>query len=283
MCSYDATSVIGGVMAREGIIGGNCKGPEEKHEGVGEGGLLKGNDLLPVSEETRKKWSDSLREMAPILEKYGGYEDALGQFLRKIREMQYKPELDWKSILQEAVTEACGPVHYTFNRPSRRFISSGTYIPTRVKEKAPCSMAVGIDVSGSMTDAEIGKALKEIDEITEDYPDMEKDLSWISTEMDGPHKLVGRYQDNPVPIRSTGGTFLSPFFEYYAEHDGEESKHRVTAVFSDLKITPEDKSIIKDIVNRNDLQNIYWITNEKGVKGPVGTTIEYSPNPEVKG
>jgi hypothetical protein len=248
--------------------------PEEEHS------IEHGNDFLPIDEETRNKWEKFTRDnILPILgnlPKGGGAGDPVGSFLRSIIEIVYQPKVDWKHILQEAVEKACGPVHYTFNRPSRRFVSSGIYIPARVKEKAPCEIAIGVDTSGSISDEELSIALKEIDEIVSSYPQINRELSWISTEMDGPHILdkEEKYEDNPIPIRTTGGTYLAPFFKYYAEHDGQRSKDRVIAIFSDIDLAPDDKKDITNIVNESGLENIYWITTRPEATAPVGKTIK---------
>lgn len=267
-------------MARKGIAqvpppggkGGDIKGGDIEQFDKGWG-----NDFEEPTKDTIDKWKRTLEESGPIIRnivKQRGIGPGLGTFILELLEKEHQPQLDWKSIIQSAVDKACGPHHYTFDRPSRRFTSSGPYIPARVKEPSPCEIAVGVDVSGSMSNDDIVAALSEIDNITEDYPNIKKEISWVSTAMDGPYELEGKYADNPIPIRTTGGTELSPFFEYYAKHDGEKSKKRVTVMFTDLDT---NLNIIKKIVEDSGMQNIFFITNVKGAKAPVGETMEYSP------
>lgn len=247
----------------------------------GNGGIGNGGDNISIGlpEPTKKKWKNIIDFVAG--QGGAGFGPGLGEYMIRLRDSIYAPQLDWKSILSQAIQQTCGPVKYTFNRPSRRFISSGTYIPAREVEKAPCELTVGIDVSGSMGNDAIVAALKELDYMVEDYPQIRKHLSFISTEMDGPHELgpEERYADNPIPPRTTGGTYLSPFFDYYAssDQDSEKSKQRVIVTFTDLLLDAGDVLKIKENIEKSGMSQVYWITNTPEQKGPSGTTLVYKP------
>jgi predicted metal-dependent peptidase len=243
---------------------------------VGIGDLHRGSDKLPSKEDTINKWGKINDQLSSI----GGSEystSPLGEFARKIRDSKYEPKLDWANVLSETIRKKCGPTKYTYNRPSRRFVSSGIYMPARVKEKVPCEVIVGVDVSGSMSDEDIIAAFKEIDHITDRYSRAEKEISFESTKMDGPYKVKGKFADHPLEPKSTGGTYLYPFFEHYGKAPNPQDK--ILIMFSDLYIDPEDAQNIRNIVQKKGIKDVYWITNRKveSKDVPVGQAMEYHP------
>lgn len=240
------------------------------------GDMSKGTDVLPVSDDVKNRWgrtNDYLSATGGI----GSTPSPLGDFARKIRDIKYQPKIDWISLIKNAIRKKCGPVHYTYDRPSRRFISQGIYMPARVKEKIPCEVTVGVDVSGSMSDSDVLAALKEIDHITDQYPKAEKELSFVSTQVHGPFKIKGKFSDHPLEPKTTGGTFLTPFFAHYAEEPNQQN--RVLVMFSDLEISSADASQIHDIVKQHGIRDVFWITNRpvQPSEVPVGRAMQYYP------
>ena len=59
------------------------------------------------------------------------------------------PKVDWREVLREFVTETCAGSDYsTWQRPSRRFIGAGYYMPSGISEKIG-EIVVAPDMSGS--------------------------------------------------------------------------------------------------------------------------------------
>ena len=77
-----------------------------------------------------------------------------------------EPVVDWRQKLFSYITNDL-PVDYTMRSPSRRFISTGVYTPTVIKENL--ELIVGVDISGSISDDEYVEFMSEVIGIANSY------------------------------------------------------------------------------------------------------------------
>lgn len=81
-----------------------------------------------------------------------------------IRELDalLKPKVDWREVLREFVTSVCNAKDASsWRRVNRRFLHGDIYLPTLVGETVG-HIVVGVDTSGSVSQAELTRALTEI-------------------------------------------------------------------------------------------------------------------------
>ena len=72
------------------------------------------------------------------------------------------PEVDWRSVLREFITETCtGTDDSTWRRPSRRHMAAGILRPSGITERVG-ELVIAIDTSGSIGGAELRRCLSEI-------------------------------------------------------------------------------------------------------------------------
>ena len=100
-----------------------------------------------LSTEEKNKLSrdidEAIRQGAMIAGKVGNGAD------RELTEL-LKPQIDWRQVLREFVKDTCaGKDFSTWQRPNRRFIGSGIYMPSSFTERVE-GIAVGGDMSGSI-------------------------------------------------------------------------------------------------------------------------------------
>ena len=61
-----------------------------------------------------------------------------------------KPQIDWREVLREFVVTTCtGSDYSTWQRPNRRYISAGVYMPSGISESIG-ELVIAIDTSGSI-------------------------------------------------------------------------------------------------------------------------------------
>lgn len=78
-----------------------------------------------------------------------------------------QPEINWREVLQEFVSQTCRGVDYsTYARPHRRYMSAGLYMPSGVSEKVD-ELIIAIDTSGSIGQPEVTKFLSEVKGVLE--------------------------------------------------------------------------------------------------------------------
>lgn len=89
------------------------------------------------------KWKQKAIEGATQAKMRGTISASMERMLNEMLE----PVVDWRQKLFSYVTNDL-PVDYTMRTPSRRFISTGVYTPTVIKENL--ELIVGVDISGSI-------------------------------------------------------------------------------------------------------------------------------------
>ena len=90
-----------------------------------------------------------------------------------------KPQIDWREVLREFITSTCAGSDYsTWQRPNRRFVSVGAYMPSGISEKVG-ELVIAIDTSGSIGQLELTAFLSEVQSICDTVsPDKIRLLYW---------------------------------------------------------------------------------------------------------
>lgn len=92
-----------------------------------------------------------------------------------------EPKVDWREVLREFVKTTCRSKDASsWRRVNRRFLSTGTYMPSLIGEKVG-HLVVGVDTSGSVGGKELAEFLSEVKGIAEEVnPDTVDLLYWDS-------------------------------------------------------------------------------------------------------
>lgn len=130
------------------------------------------------------------------------------------------PKVDWREVLREFVKSACRANDTSsWRRVNRRFLSTGTYMPSMIGEKVG-HLVIGIDTSGSIGGPELAEFLSEVKCIAEDVNPEKVDLLYWDCEVAG-HET---YETNNVSSivsstkpRGGGGTAPSCVSQYLKE------------------------------------------------------------------
>jgi predicted metal-dependent peptidase len=128
-----------------------------------------------------------------------------------------KPQIDWREVLREFVTTTCtGSDYSTWQRPNRRYVSAGVYMPSGISESIG-ELVVAIDTSGSIGQPELSRFLTEVKEICDTiHPDKVRLLYW-DTEVCGDEKYEMHELDDLVTStkpKGGGGTMIECVPEY---------------------------------------------------------------------
>ena len=133
--------------------------------------------------------------------------------LKRLVNELIKPEMPWQELMQQFVTRCMGE-KTTWSRPHRRFVASGTYLPSHYGEML--KIAVGLDTSGS-TSGDMVKFLSELNGIVQTFGNYELYI----IECDA---RVGKFEkfdeSRPLDLENDkwtstggGGTRLQPIFD----------------------------------------------------------------------
>ena len=209
---------------------GNYDGQTDKHiegdkddngKGTGKGvteGDLKANE---------NSWKRKAIEGATQAKMRGNISASMQRMLDSMLE----PVVDWRQKLYAYITNDL-PVDYTMRSPSRRFISTGVYTPTVIKENL--ELIVGIDISGSISHEEYVDFMSEVIGIANSYRQVKmRVIAWAChvDERDD-HEVTNDTQDELMKctFHGGGGTELSCLTDYMEK---KEYHTRLLVVLTD--------------------------------------------------
>ena len=182
----------------------NDEKDSEDKDSKGKGDDLKtGISDLNTEAEIRNYWKQAIND-AKLITK-GSSENSLPEsFERNFGEV-LEPEIDWKTKLWNFLVRT--PTD--FGEFDRRLIYSGLYLENLEGESI--NVFCCIDTSGSISDYEINKFMREIKGIINAYPNLNCRLWYADHECYGPYN-IDSMENVPKP-NGGGGTDFEPFFK----------------------------------------------------------------------
>jgi predicted metal-dependent peptidase len=132
------------------------------------------------------------------------------------------PKIDWREVLREFVKATCSNKDTSsWRRVNRRFLSTGTYMPSMIGEKVG-HLVVAIDTSGSIGGPELAEFLSEVKSIAEEVSPECVDLLYWDGDVAGHEKYEGSEVSNIVSStkpRGGGGTDPSCVSKYLRDEN----------------------------------------------------------------
>ena len=122
-----------------------------------------------------------------------------------------EPQLDWKSVLQQLLTNNL-PTDYTWLRPSRRSLSADIHLPGFLKESLG-TVALIIDTSGSKSVKQLQKDLGEINDIISNCHPSKVYVIYCDSEIQRVDEY-GPGEDISLSLPGGGGTDFRPPFAW---------------------------------------------------------------------
>ena len=144
-----------------------------------------------------------------------------------------KPQVNWREVLREFITDTCAGNDYsTYNKPNRRYLSLDLIMPSGISEKVE-ELVLAIDTSGSIGQRELTTFLSEVKAICDTVkPSKVRVLYWDTQvcrdekyDMNDLDKLV-----QSTKPKGGGGTMVECVPQYMAEHG---IKPQATIVLTD--------------------------------------------------
>jgi predicted metal-dependent peptidase len=122
-----------------------------------------------------------------------------------------EPKVDWREVLREFVKATCSAKDTSsWRRVNRRFLSTGTYMPTLIGEKVG-HLVIGVDTSGSVGGKELAEFLSEVKGIAEEVNPETVDLLYWDGEVAAHETYTGATVSSIVQsTKPAGGGGTSP-------------------------------------------------------------------------
>jgi predicted metal-dependent peptidase len=164
--------------------------------------------------ELARDIDEAIRQGALIAGKLGtGGDRDLAELLQ--------PQIDWREVLRDFISTTCAGNDYsTWQRPNRRYVAGGYYMPSGVSERVG-ELVIAIDTSGSIGHTELSHFLSEVKSICDTvHPEAVRLLYWDSAVCQDEKYLMHELDDliNTTKPAGGGGTNVECIPAYLTEH-----------------------------------------------------------------
>jgi predicted metal-dependent peptidase len=200
----------------EGLFGPGDKSPDSMDE-------HRWGDAKNLTDEEKKELEQeidqAIRQGQMQHQKMHG--SGAGNLNRELGDLM-DPQVNWKELLREFVTQMCAAKDMSsWRRVNRRFLSAGIYMPSLIGERVE-RITVGIDTSGSIGARELNVFLSEVREVVESVRPGMLDLIYWDAAVAGHETYTD--SDMGTLVQSTkpkggGGTDPACMDKYMSEHD----------------------------------------------------------------
>ena len=195
----------------------------EPDDGAGNGdedkdGDKEGKGRPRLSKEQMKAVKDEIKEAMIQAAQAAGAGKVPAGIMRMIKDLT-EPKMDWREVLRMNIQSIIRN-DYSFQRPNRKSQHSGAVLPG-MKNDETVEVAVAIDMSGSIGDADAKIFLSEVKGIMDQYADYKIDLWTFDTQVYG-HTQISQDNDHELleyQPQGGGGTDFEVNWEFMKEND----------------------------------------------------------------
>ena len=149
-------------------------------EGGGDDGEDSAGKKPRISKKELQEIKDEIKEAMIQSAQAAGAGKVPGQIQRMIRDMT-EPKMDWREVLRMNIQSIIRN-DYSFVRPNRKSWHSGAILPG-MKNDETIDVAIAVDMSGSISDADATTFLSEVKGIMDQYEDYKISIWCFDTEI----------------------------------------------------------------------------------------------------
>ena len=191
-------------------------------DGDGEGGDNDGKGRPKLTPEEKKAIRDEIKEAMVAAAQAAGAGKVPAGIARLIKDFT-EPKMDWRQLLRMNI-QSIIKSNYSFSRPNRKSQHCGAVLPGLLNEET-IDVSVGIDMSGSISDAQAKDFISEVKGIMEEYKEFKLDLWCFDTAVYNYAKFTGDNADDIMSyeVKGGGGTLFEANWEFMKE-EGIEPK-----------------------------------------------------------
>jgi predicted metal-dependent peptidase len=135
---------------------------DSESKGEGNGGGLDEHDWEGAQEMSADEQRELAQEIDQAIRQGALTAGKVGSGGNRAIDQLLQPEVNWREVLREFITETCrGNDDSTWRQPSRRHLAMGILRPSGITERVG-ELVIAIDTSGSIGQQELTKCLSEI-------------------------------------------------------------------------------------------------------------------------
>lgn len=172
-----------------------------------------------------------------------------------------QPRIDWRTVLWPFFTNTSRD-EYSWRKPNRAYISEDEYLPSMFNESAGV-IAICVDTSGSVSDAELHQFWSEIVAVAKETQPERIICLGIDTQVNDEFEWedVNDLLEDPPKFTGRGGTRFEPAFEHL-----NSSMHNIEACVYLTDLGSDD-------FGEQPSYPVLWVSTDKHLEAPWGETI----------
>jgi len=197
-------------------------------EGDGEssdqdGGDKEGKGRPKLTAEEKKQIRDEIKEAMVSAAQASGAGKIPEGIKRLINEFT-EPKMDWRQVLRMNI-QSIIKSNFSFSRPNRKSQHCGAILPGMMNEET-IDVAIGIDMSGSISNTQARDFISEVKGIMDEYTDFSINLWCFDTDVYNHNKFTGDNSDDILyyECMGGGGTDFDANWRFMKDHDIQPKK-----------------------------------------------------------
>lgn len=218
--------IDGGVTLRDGRNYASEELYDENDNDMGSGGI--GEDVGDPTDEDGKPLDESQMHQLEAQAKIDTIQSAkaakasgkLPASIERMVDEMVNVTTPWHEKLERYMSSKVRD-GYSWNRPNRRFIGQGTYLPGTDYTPRMGELVIAVDTSGSLNSSELGAFTSHINRILDTCTPEKVTVLYCDWNIGG----TAEYTPDDLPIKlepvGGGGTSFKPVFEWLGNYDGE--------------------------------------------------------------
>lgn len=267
--------IDGGVTLRDGRNYAAEELYDENDDDMGEGGI--GSDLGDPVDDNGKPLDEAKRHELEVQAKIEAIQSAkaakatgkLPGAIERMVEDMVNVTTPWHEKLERYMQGRIKD-DYSWNRPNRRFIAQGTYLPGADYTPNMGEVVVAVDTSGSLNDRELGMFTSHINRILETCRPEKVTVVYCDWEIGGTEEFTP--DDFPIKLNPVGGggTSFKPVFEWLSSYVGDVD---VLVYFTD-GWGDQDELTVPDT-------DVVWVTTDREDNYKFGEVLKFDMEGEA--
>lgn len=185
---------------------------------------------MEISAEELKKIREEMRGRVITAAQSAQAAGKLPASIARLVNELVEPVIDWRELLAQNI-QSCLTDDFTFQRPNRRHMYSGVFLPTLKKDET-VDVTVAIDMSGSISDDMAKEFLSEVWGIANSYADFKISVLCFDTKAYNFQVFTPDNMDEILEYecKGGGGTDFMAFWNYWRDNNIEPKK---AVIFTD--------------------------------------------------
>lgn len=232
-------------------------GGDEDEQGSGKG-------RPRISKEDAQKIRDEVKQAMIQSAAAAGAGKVPAGIQRMIKDLT-EPKMDWRQLIQQEIQSIIRN-DYSFQRPNRKSAHSGAILPG-MKEDVTIDVALCLDMSGSIGDADAKIFLSEVKGIMDQYTDFKISIWCFDTEVYNFQEISHDNSDDLInyEIQGGGGTDFEVNWQFMKDNDIQPKKF----------IMFTDGYPFGSWGDEDYCDTIFVVKGNKDAEAPFGQTVIY--------